>query len=374
MPVGCPRRSRRSSRTRYHCSATWDRRRRSPCSCRRCSCCSAKRTCTQKFFSARDERAARLAVVGWIVGTILVETLIDSIGIFGSLAVGGLGVAESEEIVIRVATDVLPPVLGVLLVCGARRDRGFHRQQLSADAVYQPDPGRLSALRQSRRYRPAGRALYPSDRGRGRCSRLYPPATSSLPSWRWRSGPTRCTARASPRRCSVRLLWKRATRAGGVASMLVGMLTTLVWEVVGLARAVDGNPTVPVRLADGVPGARPFHRDFVSSSVLQHRRRRMRRSSCGLPGHEGRSHRDLRAGPAAVRAGVADGLAAPGRRRRDLSRLVAAALRRKRGQGRPRCVSSPDAHRDPPGGTGDQESPAPQSCGAPLRIRPLCAP
>ncbi len=30
----------------------------------------------QKFFSARNERTARLAVVGWIAGTILVETLI----------------------------------------------------------------------------------------------------------------------------------------------------------------------------------------------------------------------------------------------------------------------------------------------------------
>ena len=41
------------------------------------------------------------------------------------------------------------------------------------------------------------------------------------------------------------LLWKRATRAGGVASILAGMLTTLAWEVVGLARAVDGAPAYP---------------------------------------------------------------------------------------------------------------------------------
>ena len=33
----------------------------------------------QKFFSAKDERAARLAVVGWIVGTVIVETL-DRLG------------------------------------------------------------------------------------------------------------------------------------------------------------------------------------------------------------------------------------------------------------------------------------------------------
>ena len=38
------------------------------------------------------------------------------------------------------------------------------------------------------------------------------------------------------------LIWKRATRAGGVASILAGMSTTLVWEVIGLLRAVDGVP------------------------------------------------------------------------------------------------------------------------------------
>ena len=73
----------------------------------------------QKFFSARDERAARTAVIGWIAGTILVETLIVSIGVFGSVAVPGLGLQESETIVVRVAIDVLPAILGVLLVAGA---------------------------------------------------------------------------------------------------------------------------------------------------------------------------------------------------------------------------------------------------------------
>ena len=42
------------------------------------------------------------------------------------------------------------------------------------------------------------------------------------------------------------LLWKRATRLGGVLSMLVGMATTLGWEITGLARATaDGTPVYP---------------------------------------------------------------------------------------------------------------------------------
>jgi len=38
----------------------------------------------QKFFSARSERDARLAVAGWIVGTVVLETLIVTIAVIGS--------------------------------------------------------------------------------------------------------------------------------------------------------------------------------------------------------------------------------------------------------------------------------------------------
>lgn len=38
----------------------------------------------QKFFSARSERDARLAVTGWIFGTVVLETLIVSIAVIGS--------------------------------------------------------------------------------------------------------------------------------------------------------------------------------------------------------------------------------------------------------------------------------------------------
>jgi Na+/proline symporter len=37
-------------------------------------------------------------------------------------------------------------------------------------------------------------------------------------------------------------VWPRATRAGGVASISVGMVTTLLWEIVALARGTGGNP------------------------------------------------------------------------------------------------------------------------------------
>ena len=41
----------------------------------------------QKFFSAKSERDARLSVVGWILGTLLLETLIVAIAVFGSRSI-----------------------------------------------------------------------------------------------------------------------------------------------------------------------------------------------------------------------------------------------------------------------------------------------
>lgn len=49
------------------------------------------------------------------------------------------------------------------------------------------------------------------------------------------------------------VLWGRATPQGGVASILVGMLTTLVWEIVGLARGVDGMPAYLLGLETAYP-------------------------------------------------------------------------------------------------------------------------
>ena len=198
----------------------------------------------QKFFSARDERAARLAVGGWIVGTIVVETLIDATGVFGSLAVGGLDVAESEEIVLRVAAGALPPALGVLLVCGAAAivvstANSFlltPSTNLIRD-VYQRFVNPAATDRQVLRYT---RAIVVVVGVLGYVAGNFFPTILAMALWAY----TMYGAGITPALLGA-LLWKRATRAGGVASILAGMLTTLAWEIVGLARAVDGAPAYP---------------------------------------------------------------------------------------------------------------------------------
>ena len=85
----------------------------------------------QKFFSARSEKAARNAVMWWVIGTIIVETAIASLAIMAFHHFNGLGsghalylAAENSEQVIlhtaRYSTEVGIPVAGgLLLICAA---------------------------------------------------------------------------------------------------------------------------------------------------------------------------------------------------------------------------------------------------------------
>jgi SSS family solute:Na+ symporter/sodium/proline symporter len=71
----------------------------------------------QKFFSARSEKDARLSVVGWILGTLLLETLIVAIAVFGSaLYHSGEVAARPYEIIPYTARHGLPALMGALLL------------------------------------------------------------------------------------------------------------------------------------------------------------------------------------------------------------------------------------------------------------------
>ena len=71
----------------------------------------------QKFFSARSERDAKFSVIGWILGTVLLETLIVSIAVFGSaLFPTGEAALHPREIIPYTARHGLPALMGALLL------------------------------------------------------------------------------------------------------------------------------------------------------------------------------------------------------------------------------------------------------------------
>ena len=188
----------------------------------------------QKFFSAKDERAARLAVLGWIVGTIFVETLIDSVGVFGSVVQPGLSATESESIVVRVALTSLPTVLGVLLLAGAAAiivstANSFlltPATNLIRD-VYQRFINPQVADAQIVMYT---RVLVILLGVVGFVIGNFFPSILAMALWAY----TMYGAGITPALLAA-LIWPRATPQAGVASIAVGMITTIAWEVVGLS-------------------------------------------------------------------------------------------------------------------------------------------
>jgi solute:Na+ symporter, SSS family len=80
----------------------------------------------QKFFSARDESAAKKAVVGMVLGIIIIETTLALLAIVGRAVYPELmeqttliGRAGSETVILYIARHGLPVLLGALLLAAA---------------------------------------------------------------------------------------------------------------------------------------------------------------------------------------------------------------------------------------------------------------
>jgi solute:Na+ symporter, SSS family len=71
----------------------------------------------QKFFSAKSEKDARISVVGWIAGTVVLEALIVAIAVFGrALFPTGEVALHPREIIPYTARHGLPAFMGALLL------------------------------------------------------------------------------------------------------------------------------------------------------------------------------------------------------------------------------------------------------------------
>lgn len=206
----------------------------------------------QKFFSARDERHARLAAGGWIVGTMLIETLIVGIGLLGSAALPGLGTAESETIVVRVALGVLPGVLGALLLAGAAAIIVS-----TANSMLLTPASNLARDVFQRLVRP-----HATDREIVRATRAaiialgtigvvagnFFPTILAMALWAY----TMYGAGITPALLAA-FVWPRATRRAGTWSIAAGMSVTLLWEVAAVLRGGVAAPAYPLGLQTVFP-------------------------------------------------------------------------------------------------------------------------
>jgi SSS family solute:Na+ symporter/sodium/proline symporter len=83
----------------------------------------------QKFFSAKDESSARKAVIGMVIGVVVLETLLCVLAVVGSSKYftlqpfanpdGTLDKAATETIILQLARFDLPLIAGMILLCAA---------------------------------------------------------------------------------------------------------------------------------------------------------------------------------------------------------------------------------------------------------------
>lgn len=77
-------------------------------------------TMYQKFFSTKNEASARHAVIGWVIGIIIVDVAICTLAVFGRIKFPHLGESgEAERVILDVARFGLPAWAGCILLAGA---------------------------------------------------------------------------------------------------------------------------------------------------------------------------------------------------------------------------------------------------------------
>ena len=118
----------------------------------------------QKFFSAKSEKDATRASVGWIVGTVILETVIVALAVVGSAIFPDRARCTSTRARFWPTPACTASAAGAGRSCDSgsvagrshlRQDR-FHRQQLPVLPADQPGQRSLRPLRQTRREQQAG--------------------------------------------------------------------------------------------------------------------------------------------------------------------------------------------------------------------------
>ncbi len=180
----------------------------------------------QKFFSARSERDARIAVGGWIVGTVALETLLVMVAVIGS----SLYKTDSpREIIPLSARQGLPTLIGAILMGGifakvisTANNYLFSPATNLIHDVYGRFINRNASEKQTlivSRVLVVGLGIFALLQATQFDSILK----AALYAY------TVYGAAITPAVMAV-FFWKRATTAGGVASILLGTAVTVAWQ------------------------------------------------------------------------------------------------------------------------------------------------
>jgi len=183
----------------------------------------------QRFFSAKDERAAKRAVVGWIAGTIIIEFTIVILAVIGSSIFTDI---KSEMVILYSVRHALPVVIGCLclaaivavivstadsflLVPSTNLMRDIYQRFINPDL-----PQKKMVLYSRLVVVLLGVVAFVQVRFFEKVLEMAIYAYTM-----YGVGITPAVLAA--------FFWKRATAPAGVCSIASGMIVTIVWEVLG---------------------------------------------------------------------------------------------------------------------------------------------
>lgn len=192
----------------------------------------------QKFYAARSPKEAKQAVAIWIVGTIVVETIVIAIAVFaGSYNLEHGTNWDPRSLVLNAARHMVPPAVGMLLLaaaCAVVLSTGMNYLLSSSSNVmrdiYQgmvnknSDPTKMVALQK----------VFIVCMGLVAFAMIFVPTVL-----KWQISVlqyayfayTLYGVAVTPALFAA-LTWKRATRAGGLASIVGGTVATIFFELV----------------------------------------------------------------------------------------------------------------------------------------------
>jgi SSS family solute:Na+ symporter len=192
----------------------------------------------QKFYAARSPKDAKTAVAIWIVGTIVVETVVIAIAVFaGSYNLEHGTGWDPRSLVLNAARHMVPVPVGVLLLgaaCAVVLSTGMNYLLSSSSNVmrdiYQRmirpdyDPAKMVALQK----------VFVVAMGVCAFLMIFVPTVLQLPISVLQYAYFAYTlygVAVTPALFAA-LSWKRATRQGGLASIIGGTVATIFFEIV----------------------------------------------------------------------------------------------------------------------------------------------
>lgn len=203
----------------------------------------------QKFSSAKDAKSAKKAVMGMFIGVVFIEFLMCLLAVVGFaiyandprffLADGSVNAPMSEEIILRIGFEQLPAFVGSLLFAGGAAiilstgntflmvtSTNFSRDIVEKFFIKNPSEKKKLLIQ-----RVAIGIL-------GFIAFLIMTQFEEILEMAFISY-TMIGASLAPALLAT-FFWKRVTKQGGIASILSGMLTVIIIEV--LNRITEGNP------------------------------------------------------------------------------------------------------------------------------------